>query len=122
MSFWELTDKQWEYIKPHLPPKAKTGRPRADDRRTINGILYVLSTGCAWCNMPKIYGSNVTAWRRLKRWSEEGVWAKILIHIRNQAYKNGVINLDSISVDSSFIETKKGESIPPITVMKKQKV
>jgi transposase len=37
----ELTDAQWALIQPHLPPAKKRGRPRAQDRRTINGILYV---------------------------------------------------------------------------------
>jgi transposase len=42
----ELTDAQWALIQPQLPPPKKRGRPRAQDRRTINGILYVLRTGC----------------------------------------------------------------------------
>jgi transposase len=46
MAFKELRDEQWQFIQPPLPPKAHTGRPRADDRRTLNGILYVLTTGC----------------------------------------------------------------------------
>jgi transposase len=45
MEFRELSDEEWELIKPLLPPK--TGRPRVDDRRVINGILYVLVTGPA---------------------------------------------------------------------------
>jgi len=52
MEFRELSDEEWELIKPLLPPKAKTGRPRADDRRVLNGILYVLTTGCRWMDMP----------------------------------------------------------------------
>ncbi|RLE68618.1 MAG: hypothetical protein DRJ34_02665 [Thermoprotei archaeon] len=44
----KLTDEQWERIRPLLPPPAQTGRPRADDRKVLNGILYVLRTGCAW--------------------------------------------------------------------------
>lgn len=121
MSFWELTDEQWDYIMPHLPPPSEVGRPRADDRKTINGILYVLSTGCAWCYMPKAYGSYVTAWRRLKRWSENGVWSRITWSIRNLAYQRGAINLECVSIDSSFIETKKGENIQPIMVMRRAK-
>lgn len=46
MEFRELSQEQWEFITPLLPPKARTGRPRADDRKTLNGILYVLTTGC----------------------------------------------------------------------------
>jgi len=62
----------------------------------LNGILYVLTTGCRWMDMPLEYGSYKTAWRRLKRWQDEGVWyerlastykalttiASIIIHLR----------------------------------------
>ncbi len=48
MEFLELSDGEWEFISPLLPPKARVGRPRADDRMKINGILYVLTTGCRW--------------------------------------------------------------------------
>ncbi len=54
-----LTDEQWERIRPLLPPPARTGRPRADDRKVLNGILYVLRTGCAWKEMPQEYGAYV---------------------------------------------------------------
>jgi len=53
---YELTDEQWERIRPLLPPPARTGRPRADDQKVLNGILYVLRTGCAWKEMPREYG------------------------------------------------------------------
>jgi transposase len=39
MEFRELSDEQWQFIQPLLPPRARTGRPRADDRRTLKGIL-----------------------------------------------------------------------------------
>jgi transposase len=48
MEFHELSDEEWNFIKPSLPPKSKIGRPRIDDRIVINGILYVLFTGCRW--------------------------------------------------------------------------
>ncbi|MEM2405737.1 MAG: transposase [Candidatus Methanomethylicia archaeon] len=52
MEFRELSDEEWELIRPLLPPKAKTGRPRINDRLVINGILYVLVTGCRWMDIP----------------------------------------------------------------------
>jgi len=61
MEFVELSDEEWELIKPLLPTKARVGRPRVDDRVVINGILYVLITGCRWMNMPVEYGSYKTA-------------------------------------------------------------
>jgi len=55
MKFKPLTDAQWKYIEPLLPPHAKEGKPRADDRRTIYAILYVLKTGIPWNDLPKEY-------------------------------------------------------------------
>ena len=63
----------WNFIKHFFPPKSKIGRPRIDDRIVINGILYILFTGCRWMNMPLKYGSYKTAWKRLKKWQEEGI-------------------------------------------------
>ena len=58
MEFRELSDFEWEVVKPLLPP-----RSRADDRMVLNGILYVLVTGCRWMDMPLKYGSYKTALR-----------------------------------------------------------
>lgn len=68
MKFQEITDSQWETIQNHLPPHAKTGRPRADDRMTLNGILFVAITGCRWSEMPKRYDDDSTANLRLRSW------------------------------------------------------
>jgi transposase len=68
---------QWAFICPFLPPSAPTGRPRADDRRTIEGILYVLITGCRWQDLPCQYSAPTTVWRRLECWGEAGVWERI---------------------------------------------
>ena len=46
--FEELTDNQWKLLVPSIPPHAHTGRPRDDDRNTVDGILYVLMSGCRW--------------------------------------------------------------------------
>lgn len=77
MSKIHLTDMQWAFICPLLTAPARTGRPRADDRRTIEGILYVLITGCRWQDLPRGYSAPMTVWRRLKRCGKEGVWRRI---------------------------------------------
>jgi hypothetical protein len=101
MEFCELSDDEWVVIKPLLPPRSRVGRPRADDRRIINGILYVLTTGCRWMNMPPEYGSYKTAWRRLKRWQDEGYGIfKALASIRG----HGIV-----SVNISTKEERSGE-------------
>jgi transposase len=52
MGVQELTDEQWAFIAPLRSPRAKTGRPRVDDRKVLHGILDVRVTGCRWCDMP----------------------------------------------------------------------
>jgi transposase len=62
MEFRELSDEEWGVISSFLPPKPKRGRRAlSDDRSLINGILYVVTTGCRWREMPRKYGSYVTA-------------------------------------------------------------
>ncbi|HRE48460.1 MAG TPA: IS5 family transposase [Aggregatilineales bacterium] len=78
MSRHDLSDEQWAVVEPLIPKKmGKRGRPRNDDRQTLNGILYVLKTGCAWRDLPKEYGSDSTCWRRLNEWSLDGTWERI---------------------------------------------
>jgi transposase len=120
MKFRELSDEQWKFIKPHLPPQPIVGRKRVDDRKVINGILFVLITGCRWADMPESYGSYATAWRRLKRWSREGIWEEIMESLRNSAYNDGKFSMDIVCVDSTFVETKKGDKIPHTTVTRER--
>ena len=72
-----LTDAQWARIALHLPkPKAKPkgGRPRADDRACLEGILWILRTGARWRDLPEQYPGPVTGWRRLVEWDRQDVW------------------------------------------------
>jgi transposase len=94
--FREISDYEWEVIRPFLPPRSRVGRPRADDRMVLNGILYVLTSGCRWCK----YGSYKTAWRRLK---EMGVWESIFKTLASMR------DLSRVSIDSTTVEAKKGE-------------
>ena len=107
MQFQELTDKQWHTIQKHLPKHARTGRPRYNDRMILNGIIYVLITGCRWSEMPTRYGDDSTANRRLNRWQQQGIWKKILSSTIKSAHKQGKLNLQKISVDSTSIPAKK---------------
>jgi hypothetical protein len=69
----ELGDQQWVLIAPLLPKPKGRGRPRAEDRRTLNGILWVLRSGARWKDLPPKYGSRSTCHRRLQEWQDPGV-------------------------------------------------
>ena len=110
MKFTEITDKQWNMIESHLPRAARTGRSRAADRMITNGIIYVLTTGCRWQDMPKRYGDDSTANLRLRKWQQNKTWSRILSGAIKSAHKSGKLQLQKISVDSSSIPAKKGET------------
>jgi transposase len=119
MQFRELTDRQWELIGPSLLRPAYTGRPRADDRMTINGILYVLMSGCRWMDMPARYGSHKTVWERHKKWSEKGVWKAVMDSLVSHGYQTGLVDADDLSVDSSTVPAKKGGKRLAMTVTRR---
>ncbi|MDD5702332.1 MAG: WYL domain-containing protein [Dehalococcoidales bacterium] len=73
----ELTNDQWKIIKDRMPHKSWTGRPRANDREIINGILWVLRTGCRWIDIPRKYGSYSTCYSRYQAWKKQGTWDSI---------------------------------------------
>ena len=87
----------------------------------LTAYSYVLETGCKWEDLPRHYGSYVTAWRRLRRWSEEGVWSKIFCAICDTAYTVGNLSFNTVAVDSILIDSKKGESSPFTTVIREGK-
>jgi len=78
MPRWMLRDEEWKKIEILLPSqKGKQGRPRVDDYRILEGILWILRTGAPWRDMPDEFGSWKTVYTRFYRWSKNGVWAKI---------------------------------------------
>ena len=105
----ELTDGQWQHVRPLLPPLRKgRGRPRADYRKTLNGILYVLRTGCRWQDVPREYGSPPTCWRRLRRWEEDCTWVCLWRSLLSLLNEQGKIRWDKAFLDGSFVAAKKG--------------
>lgn len=77
----DVPEEFWEKVKDFIPkpPKKKTkkGRPRPEPRIVLNGILYVLRTGCQWKMMPKEYGSGSTVHRYFQEWVKAGFFKKM---------------------------------------------
>ncbi len=88
-------------IAPLLPePGARNGRWR-DHRQVLNGIVWKLATGAPWRDIPERYGPWKTCHERLRRWSADGTWEKILAHVQvrdDGAPVEWVIHVDSTSV------------------------
>ena len=105
----DLSDVQWNRIKRLLPKPKRMGRPRSDDREVINGILYVLNTGCRWEDLPHdIAASYQTCHRRLLDYQRRRVWQKMLGDLLKEADRKGFINLKNAYHDASVVKTKRG--------------
>ena len=71
----ELSDAQWERLRPLLPPQnPRTGRPAKDHRTVLEGILWVLRTGAPWRDLPERFGLWRTVSSRFRRWQPADVW------------------------------------------------
>ncbi len=85
-----LTDVMWIRLKPLLPPQEpRTGRPSIDHRRFIEAVLWLARTGSAWRDLPAELMNWRTAWRRLQRWTQAGIWSRILGGLRAVAADAG---------------------------------
>jgi transposase len=107
----DLTDAQWAVLRPLLPPPARTGRPRADDRRVFNGICYVLRTGCRWADLPGQYGSPATCHRRLSQWMQDGTWLWVWEALLIMLNRQDKLRLDRTILDASLVPAKKGAPV-----------
>src|SRR4029434_10128142 len=104
MSRGELTDEQWEKLRPLLPPqKPRIGRPAKDHRRILNAILWILRTGAPWRDLPERYGPHGTVSSRFYRWQQAGIWQDILQGLQQQSDASGQIDWEKHSVDSTVI-------------------
>lgn len=93
-----LTDKQFLAIA-HIFPK-KTRPPRYADREVLEAILYLLSSGCSWRQLPKEYGHWHTIYMRFQRWSESGVMDRVLRELQRQK----IIGVRAVFLDSTMVK------------------
>jgi transposase len=105
-----LSDKQWAKLEPLLPKLRSRGRPWANNRRVLEGILWVLKTGARWRDLPREYPSASTCWRRLRQWEVQGVWLKVWRQFLSELDQQGRLDWSESFLDGSFAPAKKGAS------------
>ena len=80
----DLTDEQWEIIKPLIPVNT-VGRPRkVDMREVLNAIFYLNRSGCQWDMLPHDLPAKSTVSDHFAQWKADGTWQKILDALRRQ--------------------------------------
>ena len=109
---WVIEDELWDRIEPLLPawPDKAPGPRPVPDRLALQGILFVLYTGIGWEDLPQElgFGSGMTCWRRLKRWTDAGVFDQLHHLLLAELNAAGRIDWSRAVMDGSHIDAKKG--------------
>ena len=90
--FW-LTEARMERLRPFFPKSR--GVPRVDDRRVSSGIIFIDRNGLRWRDAPREYGPHKTLHNRWRRWSEMGVFARILVELADRGSDKRTVMIPS---------------------------
>lgn len=112
----DLTDGQWNLIKPYFPEEKERGRPRTTDfREVMNALLYQSRTGCQWTMLPECFPARSTAHGYFSAWRDDGTLDEILRvlreSIRVKAGRNKTPSaaiIDSQSVKTASVAEEVG--------------
>jgi transposase len=109
-SFFWLTDAQMARLLPMFPKSH--GRPRVDDRRVLSGIVFINRDGLRWCDAPREYGPAKTLYNRWKRWSDKGVFARMMHGLASEVATPKTVMIDATYLKAhrtaSNLRSKKG--------------
>lgn len=116
MTTTRLTDEQWAKVYPFLLAcKHANNYGEENMRRFVEAVLWMCRAGAQWRLLPTEYGKWNSVFKRFARWSEAGVWQKLLEYMASEA------DLEAVQVDSTSIRAhpsaagapgKKGGSAP----------
>src|SRR6056297_1033275 len=107
--FW-LNDEQMARLRPYFPKSH--GKPRVDDRRVLSGIIFINRNGLRWSDAPKEYDPSKALCNRWKRWSDMGVFARIMVGLASEGTDRKTIMIDATYLKAhrtaSSLRLKKG--------------
>jgi len=95
--FW-LNDAQMAGLAPFFPKPH--GKPRVDDRRVLSGIIFINRNGLRWRDAPKEYGPHKTLYGRWKRWSEKGIFARMMVGLAAEQGEEKTVMIPSRDITS----------------------
>src|SRR5690348_7414458 len=118
----DLTDEEWALIEPLIPPAKHGGRRRqVMVREVMNGVMYVLSTGCQWRYLPKDLPPKSTVHDYLTRWNYDGTIEQVhhvlYVQCREAAGKEASptacvsTDLDEGGDDETRADNQRGENL-----------
>jgi putative transposase len=110
-TIWEVNDELWEIIESilnELDPPAPTGRPRTGQREALNGIIYVMRSGCQWNQLPEQFGDDSSVHRTMQRWIAKGVLQRLWAVLIENCEQLGGVNWEWQSADGAMGKARFG--------------
>ena len=104
--FW-LSDAQMARLEPFFPKSH--GKPRVDDRRVLSGIIFINRNGLRWRDAPMEYGPHKTLYSRWKRWSEKGIFARMMAGL---AAEHG--EKTTVMIDATYLKAHRTATNRPV--------
>ena len=103
---YDVTEEQWVRIGPLLPPErtGKKGRPRNNNRKMLNGMLWINHSGAQWRALPERYGPWQSVYSRFAKWLEEGLWERIFSELNQEA------DTENLSIDSTCVKVHESSN------------
>ncbi len=101
-----LTDAQMARLEPFLPKSH--GKPRVDDRRVSSGIIFINRNDLRWCDAPAEYGPHKTLYNRWKRWSDKGIFARMMVGLAADHGERKIVMIDATYLKAHRTATSMG--------------
>lgn len=110
-----LSDAQWERIAPLLPGKdGDPGRSGENNRRSLEGMLWLVRAGAPWRDLPAHFGKWYSVWKRFRRWAEKGVFERIFHELSaDPDFEYGLIDGTIVKVHRHGSGAKGGLKLRP---------
>ena len=100
---YRLSDAQWEQIQDLLPCNGRRGGQWKDHRPMIDGILWALSDGGRWRNVPAEFGPWPSVYDRFRRWTRKGLWDRILRRLQARKMNSEAIDWSLFCIDGTVV-------------------
>jgi putative transposase len=110
-TIWEVNDELWEIIQSildELDPPAPTGRPRTGQREALNGVIYVMRSGCQWNQLPGRFGDDSSVHRTMQRWIAKGVLERLWAVLIENCEELGGVDWEWQSADGAMGKARFG--------------
>lgn len=107
MARHRLTDSDWKLIEGLFPEPAATGRPPADPRQMMDGVLWRLRTGAPWRDLPEEFGAWETVYKHFDRWNSDGTLDMIKRTLLTRIVDDDRVDRDLWCVDGTVIRAAR---------------